>query len=131
MVTISTDAAKYFAAQLHDPWGRTLDPFFMTNRNNSVTVPNADGSVTFVISAQDPGVANWLDNRGFGAGSIILRWQGIAHSDSASPALIRESKLVSVDDLKHMPTGDVPLLSAAARQHELQRRRIAYERRFR
>lgn len=131
LVTISSDDARYYAAQLHDPWGRTLDPMFLTNRNNSVSAPNADGSVTFAICGRDPGIANWLDTRGFGAGSIILRWQGIRHSDDASPALIRESALVPIDRLRKLPPVGVRTCSAAARQRELARRFAGYERRFR
>lgn len=131
LVTISTDQARYFAIQLHDAWGRTLDPALTTNRNNSVSALNADGTVTYVLAHQDPGVANWLDTMGHASGSLIMRWQGITTTGDAAPPLVREAKLCRVADLKKVLSADVPMMSAEGRKLELQRRKLAYERRLR
>ncbi len=131
VVTIDTDNARYFAIQLHDAWGRTLDPEFMTSRNNAASAVNPDGSVTYVIAAKDTGAANWLDTRGLGSGSVILRWQGITKTDDPAPALILDSRLVSLDALQTALPDRVPMMSEAGRAQELFNRRIACERRAR
>jgi hypothetical protein len=131
MVTIDTDDARYFAVQLHDAWGRTLDPMFMTSRNNAASAPNPDGSVTYVIAARDTGVANWLDTRGLGSGSVILRWQGITTTDDPAPGLILDSRLVALEDLRAALPEGVPMMSGEGRERELFDRRIACERRAR
>ena len=132
VITMKPDNAKYFSIVLHDAWGRTLDPYYMTNRNNSVSKPNPDGTVTYVISARDPGVANWLDTRGYGSGSVIMRWQGVTVSKDNSPAeLITDSKVVSLNELKvSLPDGS-PMVAGGGRCKELEWRKTAFERRLR
>jgi hypothetical protein len=104
---------------------------FMTSRNNAVSALNPDGSATYVIAAQDIGVANWLDTRGLGSGSVILRWQGITKTDDPAPALILDSRLVSLDALETALPEGVPMMSREGRDHELLARRVACERRAR
>ena len=132
VITMEPDDARYFSIQLQDAWGRTLDPRFTTNRNNSGSIPNPDETITYVITRKDPGVANWLDTRGYGSGSVIMRWQGVAASENGKPAeLIRDSRLVPFDELMNTLPDGVPMMSADARNLELQRRKLAYERRLR
>lgn len=131
VVTIKPEDSRYFAIQLHDAWGRTLDPIYMTNRNNSVSARNPDGSVTYVLSQKDPGVANWLDTRGNQSGSLIIRWQGLTLPADGSPAaLVKDAKLVALADLKSALPDGVPLEDAAGRQRELTWRKAAFERRL-
>ena len=85
-----------------------------------------------MISARDPGVANWLDTRGYGSGSVIMRWQGVTVAkDNSSPAeLIVDSKVVSLNELKVTLADGVPMM-AGGRCQELEWRKVAYERRLR
>jgi Protein of unknown function (DUF1214) len=132
VVTIATDDARYSAIQLHDAWGRTLDPVYMTNRNNGISTRNPDGTITYVLSERDPGVANWLDTRGIESGSLIMRWQGVTPpADGSQASMVRDAQLVAFDDLKSVLPKDVPMITADARRAELQRRKIAFERRLR
>ena len=41
--------------------------------NGHQAVADSDGVVRAVIAHEDPGVANWLDTAGHGAGPVILR----------------------------------------------------------
>ena len=41
--------------------------------NPAQSIPNADGSYTFVLSLRDPGVHNWIDPCGLGEGILTLR----------------------------------------------------------
>lgn len=58
--------------------------------------PNADGSYTYVVGPEDPGVANWLDTAGLHDGYILLRWQQLP-TGATGDGLLRDFKVVSLD----------------------------------
>ena len=66
--------AAYWGFQLSDAWFRSLD---FVNRLSSINMDQAaidsDGIVRAVISRDDPGVANWLDNTGHREGMLVFR----------------------------------------------------------
>ncbi len=63
--TVPAVAADYVGVQLSNVIGQTIGyASEQTSLNNTQFVPNADGTVTFVVSATDPGVPNWLDTTG-------------------------------------------------------------------
>ena len=45
-----------------------------TSLNQAQVVPEPDGSYRIVISAQDPGLPNWLDTGGHRRGTIFWRF---------------------------------------------------------
>lgn len=64
---------------------QTLD--YRTRRtalNQAQMVPEADGSYRIVVSAQDPGVPNWLDTGGHRRGTIFWRFL-LPESDPETP----------------------------------------------
>jgi hypothetical protein len=61
--------------QLDNYWMESLDYRYLPACWNKHTAKyNADGSVTFVIAARDPGVGNYMDTAGHTCGSMLLRW---------------------------------------------------------
>jgi len=68
--------APYQGLQLGSMWYISLD---YINHQTSLTADQArtdpDGRQRFVISARDPGVANWLETTGHRRGYIQHRWQ--------------------------------------------------------
>ena len=68
---------------LSNIWGTTLNIVDRTGSlNKAQSVPNADGSYTYVISPVDPGVANWIDSDGLREGILTLR---MAEFDEGGP----------------------------------------------
>jgi hypothetical protein len=63
--------------------------------NEAQIVPEADGSYRIVISAQDPGVPNWLDTSGHRRGTIFWRFL-LPESDPEMP----RCKVVKVAELR-------------------------------
>ena len=62
---VSDGGAEYFTVPLSNIWGTTLDLVDRTGSlNKAQSVANEDGTYTYVISAPDPGVANWIDSDG-------------------------------------------------------------------
>jgi len=73
--------------------------------NNHQALPNADGTITVVLSRSDPGVANWLDCGGLRHVLITARWQGLPNEPVRQGARIA-SRVVKQSQLeKHLPEG--------------------------
>jgi hypothetical protein len=72
----SKDVAPYQGIQLGSMWYVSLD---YINHQTSLTADQArtdpDGMLRFVISEQNPGVANWLELTGRTRGYVQIRWQ--------------------------------------------------------
>jgi hypothetical protein len=70
------DVAPYQGIQLGSRWYISLD---YISHQTSLTADQAradpDGMLRFVISQQDPGVANWLECTGHQRGYVQIRWQ--------------------------------------------------------
>ena len=71
--------APYQGIQLGSMWYISLD---YINHQTSLTADQArsdpDGKLRFVVSQEDPGVANWLECTGHSRGYIQLRWQRLS-----------------------------------------------------
>lgn len=91
--------------------------------NHAQAAPDPDGKLRIVVSARDPGVANWLDTAGYPTGVIQGRW---TDCDSQPVPVTR---LVKLADLrKHLPAG-VSAVTPEQRQEILRERRRAYQER--
>ena len=86
---------------LTDALGCTLDwANAQTSLNRTQAHLDDDGILRFVLSGEDPGVANWLDTMGHAVGVMQFRWTG---SPEAPPLSFR---LAHVDDvLPSLPPG--------------------------
>jgi hypothetical protein len=75
MIEFDRPPARYWSLQPYTVgWFEALD-----YRNHQTTLNNAqaevDGdTVRIIVSATDPGVANWIDTCGHREGQLILRW---------------------------------------------------------
>jgi hypothetical protein len=80
----SKDVAPYQGIQLGSMWYISLD---YINHQTSLTADQArtdeDGKLRFVISEQNPGVANWLELTGRTRGYVQIRWQRLTRDLTA------------------------------------------------
>jgi hypothetical protein len=129
VVDVSDGGAEYFTVPLSNIWGTTLDIVDRTGSlNKAQSVPNEDGTYTYVISSIDPGVANWIDTDGLSEGILTLRMAEFG-ADGPKKDLGARGRVVKLDDLETQ----VPSLrrvSASERAAELADRRAAYLRRL-
>jgi hypothetical protein len=95
------------------------------SRNPRQSAPGAEGDLDFVISIQDPGVANWLDTDGLSQGAMHVRWQGLP--TGVRPATAVQAKKVRLDQLHQL---GLAVRNDPQRRDELARREIAHDRRF-
>lgn len=129
LVDVSDGGAEYFTVPLGNTWGTTLD---IAERTGSLTKaqsrPNPDGTYTFVISAEDPGVHNWLDTDGLHEGLLTLRMAEFPEG-GPRPDLAATGRVVRLDRLDaELP--DLPRVTSAERAEQVERRRAAYLRRL-
>ena len=121
-ITIDPAGSYYTGIQITDPWTISPDPMLrMVSLNSAQVTVNADGTVSYVISGIDPGIANWVDTTGLSSGWMLLRWQGVP--DGADPALfLREVRLVDLARLDEDIAGAVPRVDIAGRGRQIRER---------
>ena len=92
------DVAPYQGIQLGSMWYISLD---YINHQTSLTADQAradpDGMLRFVITEQNPGVANWLELTGRTRGYVQLRWQRLTRdltdADGPTAEVIQTAEL--------------------------------------
>ncbi|MEO6717747.1 MAG: hypothetical protein ABIM50_10945 [Novosphingobium sp.] len=87
--------------------------------NDTQAKPDSDGKLRIVVSAKDPGVANWMDTSGYPVGVIQGRWTGC----DSQP--IPDVHKVKVRDVPGLLPRDTPRVSAEQRQTTIRERRRA------
>ena len=92
VITGKTVAARYWNIQLYSRYLNSLDHRYrcvsLTGKQVDV---HPDGTFRLVLSAENPGVANWLDTEGRPFGMFVIRW--------LHPASTPELPVVRVTDL--------------------------------
>jgi len=78
VITVPASGMPYQGMQLGTMWYVSLD---YANHQTSLTADQArvdpDGRIRFVVSRQDPGLANWLETTGHPRGYLQIRWQRV------------------------------------------------------
>jgi hypothetical protein len=128
VVTLNPGGADYTTLPVTNVWG--VSPAYWEHQsslNNHQAIKNADGTITLVVSAFDPGIANWIDTAGVEEGFIMLRWQRL-HQSSDEPGV--HSVLVKRKDLAESLPPGVVRCTPLERSAQLRKRRAAFRRRF-
>ena len=130
VIDVRLAGARYFIAPITNYWGTTNGIVDRTGcLNLSQSVRNADGTLTFVVSKQDPGVPNWLDPSGMREGILTLRWAEF-EGGAPGPDLGASSRVVPLARLRNHLPEETPVFDAAARAKQTEERAAAYLRRL-
>ncbi len=129
IVTAEVPESIYWGAQLYmmgtfelvDPYGRIV------SYNQAQTTVSSDGKVRYVVSATDPGTANWLDTAGRRNGLVNLRWFWPTGDQGMEPS----SEVVPVSDVAAALPTDHPMVTPAERAADLAARQAHLRHRFR
>src|SRR3546814_19405765 len=89
--------------------------------NKAQTALNPDGTTTFVLSATDPGIANWIDTVSLAQGWMLVRCQGLPPGADPSRLLL-DVRTVSMDVLAGALAAGVPKITVLERTAQLARR---------
>ncbi|MBW2424674.1 MAG: hypothetical protein JRG86_10520 [Deltaproteobacteria bacterium] len=75
ILDVHTGGARYFIAPITNLWGTSNEIVHRTSCLNShQSAANPDGTLSYVVSLEDPGVHNWLDPCDMRDGFLTLRW---------------------------------------------------------
>jgi hypothetical protein len=130
IVTIDPKSAAYTGFVLADPW--MLSPEHITQSgslNNTQSYANADGSFTYVIAHQDPGINNWLDTGGLQSGGLMIRWQAFNQHPESGNDLVKSVQMVKLSALPKAVPATIPRVSSQQREQILAERAAAFNRR--
>jgi hypothetical protein len=126
VVDVRLGGAKYFVCPVTNIWGTTNEIVYRTGSlNQAQSVPNRDGSYTYVVSAADPGVHNWVDTSGTHEGILTLRWAEFPGGRPGSD-LRAESRLVPLDQLRAHLAPETRFVRPEERAQQLARRAASY-----
>lgn len=98
VVTVPKAECAYQAIQIGSAWYISTD---YVNHQTSLTAAQShtdpDGMLRYVVSAQDPGIANWLETTGHTRGVMMLRWQRLSRELTADDG--PQAEVVRFEDL--------------------------------
>lgn len=130
VLTVRLGGARYFIAPVTNIWGTTNDIVNRTGSlNKAQSCPNPDGSYTYVVSARDPGVYNWIDTGGTHEGILTLRWAEFAGGRPGAD-LGAEGRVVPLTRLTSV-VAETSFITPAERQAQLAERARGYAWRLR
>jgi hypothetical protein len=89
--------------------------------NGAQSAQDGDGLLRFVVSAQDPGVKNWLDTAGYPTGIVQGRW-----TDCSSQPIPSARKVKLVEVRASLPA-DTAMVTGEDRDAIIRERRAAYQ----
>lgn len=88
------ERCRYWSVQLTDASYTSLEwMHHQTSLNGVQASVDPDGRFRAVISAEDPGIANWLDTLGHRRGTILGRWNRASASPLPTLTLVEQSRL--------------------------------------
>lgn len=115
----------YWSISLGNPWLETIHyGRHQSSLNGHQAVIDPDGVFRAVISAMDPGVANWLDNAGHSNGAMLLRC--VRTKSAPMPG----TRVVKVDEVLSALPGDTTMTTPDERARVIEARRRAVRERF-
>ncbi len=127
IVKVPDVAAAYSGIELMNVFGAAL-PYTLaqTTLNNTTAFDDPDGYTYYVVSATNPGVANWLDSNGVTSGEIFARFENLP--DGTDPTgLTVTTELVPVADVSQYLPADTPTVSAAQYAADMSERVLSYD----
>jgi hypothetical protein len=132
VVTLDRRGAAYLGFQLADTWGQGQASAFIARTgslNASQARANRDGTYTFVIAPDDPGVHNWLDTAGLRAGIYGVRWQQMPTGVTLDDA-VRDIRVVKTATLKSVLPPETVWVTPEERKAQQAKRTADYARRL-
>ncbi len=125
IVEVVPPEGVYWSISLGNPWLETIHyGRHQSSLNGHQAVVDPDGIFRAVLSATDPGVANWLDTAGHSNGAMLLR---CVRTETAP---VPDTRVVRVGDvLSALPPGTT-MTTPEERAHVIEARRRAVHERF-
>jgi hypothetical protein len=127
IVQVPDVPSGYSGIELMNVFGAAL-PYTLaqTTLNNTTAFADPDGYTYYVVSATNPGVANWLDSSGVSRGEIFARFENLP--DGTDPTgLPVTTEVVPLADVAGYLPADTPTLSPAEYAADMSQRVLSYD----
>ena len=127
IVQVPDVPSGYSGIELMNVFGAAL-PYTLaqTTLNNTTAFADPDGYTYYVVSATNPGVANWLDSNGVSSGEIFARFENLP--DGTDPTgLPVTTEVVPVADVASYLPADTPTVSPAEYAADMSQRVLSYD----
>jgi hypothetical protein len=96
----SVPDCDFWNLQINNYWMESLDyRYHQICLNKHSARYNDQGGVTLILSARDPGLANWLETTGHRQGTLCLRWVGASEPVHPTTHVVKLENL-KLDSLK-------------------------------
>src|SRR5262245_57598871 len=126
VLDVNLGGAAYFIAPITNLWGTTNDVANRTaSLNAAQSVANPDGTLTYVVSPQDPGVHNWVDPCDMHEGILTLRWAEFP-AGRPGPEVGARSRVVPLASLRRELPATTRFLTGEERRQQREERARAY-----
>lgn len=124
---LTTGGSEYHVIPIFNYWVSSINFWDYTSSMNSrQSQPNADGSTTYVISIQDPGVYNWIDTVGLHEPRLQMRW----HNPTLGKGPWIKGELVKLKDLDKRLLAETKWVTPEERKLQLAQRLELFKVRF-
>jgi hypothetical protein len=121
--------AKLSGVSALDWWFQPIEAHRMQSSLNSFAAAgNADGTITAVVAAKDPGISNWIETQGLRDVLVTGRWQSLPPQYVRNGPKLR-TRLVKLAELDKVLPKDIARCSPEERKERNARRLAAYTRR--
>jgi hypothetical protein len=125
LIEVDPVACSFWNFELNNYWMNSMDyRYHLSSINGQQAVLEDGGSVRIAVSAEDPGIPNWLDTASVRTGFISNRWMQAATSPVPS------TRLLKLSELPNALPANATRISAAERRAQLRMRRLGVEQRF-
>lgn len=125
VVKVPNIDATYTGAMISNAWTATSPYATVTGSlNNTQAFHDSDGYTYYVLSSQNPGVANWINTSGLQDGILLLRIQGLNGDMPDNAQILGTVPAGQVSTL--LPDG-YPTVSPAEYAAEIQQRLLQYD----
>lgn len=125
VVKVPNLPSGYSDFQLSNAWMNDL-PYVTAqgSLNDTNTFHSSDGYTYYIISSQNPGVANWIDNSGATDGNVFMRFQDVTGTvaDNAVTA-----QVVPIGSISQYIPADTPTVTPAQYAASLKQRQLSYD----
>jgi hypothetical protein len=127
IVKVPEVVSGYSGIELMNVFGAAL-PYTLaqTTLNNTTAFADPDGYTYYVVSATNPGVANWLDSSGVSSGEIFARFENLPDGMDAAGLQVT-TEVVPVADVADYLPADTPTVSPAEYAADMSQRVFAYD----
>ncbi len=130
VIHVNDGGAGYFVVPIANVWGTTMEIVDRTSSlNKAQSVPNPDGTYSYVLCPEEPGVHNWLDTCGLKEGMLTLR---MAEFPGGRPRddLSARGEVIKLKDLRATLPEGTSWVDSQARARQQAERAAGYKRRL-